>query len=115
MNSEIRPDTNGFLKLTKSGVLNDLAQDLPEVEKDTLFAAQAPTSGKSLGGGVTTAAWKTKPSWCIIATSDRAIPPSLEATMAKKIGADTISIDSSHVVMLSHPEEVAEVIIRAAH
>ena len=114
MGAELRPDANGFLKLTKAGVFDDFAQDLTTGEKDILFAAQAPTSGKSLGGTVTTPAWKTKPSWYVVAANDRAIPPELEATMAKKIKAETISVASSHVAMLSQPDTVAAFIIRAA-
>jgi pimeloyl-ACP methyl ester carboxylesterase len=114
MGAEIRPDANGFLKLTKAGVFNDFAQDLTASEKGILFAAQAPTSGKALGGTVTTPAWKTKPSWYIVAMNDRAIPPNLEMTMAKKIKADTITVASSHVAMLAQPDKVAAFIIRAA-
>jgi pimeloyl-ACP methyl ester carboxylesterase len=114
LGAEIRPDANGFLKLTKAGVFNDFAQDLTAGEKDILFAAQAPTSGKSLGGTVTTPAWKTKPSWFIVAANDRAIPPNLETTMAKRIKADTITVASSHVAMLAQPDKVAAFIVRAA-
>jgi pimeloyl-ACP methyl ester carboxylesterase len=112
--SEIRPDANGFLKLTRAGVLENLAQDLSDVEKNTLFAVQAPTSGNVLGGAVPSAVWRSKPSWYIVATNDRAIPPSVERTMAKKINAHTISIAASHAAMPSHPQEVASLIIEAA-
>jgi pimeloyl-ACP methyl ester carboxylesterase len=115
MASEIKPDADGFLRLTRAGFLKDFAQDLSEVEKNTLFAAQAPISGKAFGGPVTHPAWKTKPSWYAVATNDRAIPPSLEQEMAKKINAQTTSIASSHVVMLSHPDKIAELVIGAAH
>ena len=114
MASEARSDANGFVKLTWAGVSESFAQDLPEVERIILFAAQAPTSGKALGGAVTNAAWKTKPSWYVVANEDRAIPPDLERTMAKRINARTISLDASHVAMLSHPQEVAALIIEAA-
>jgi pimeloyl-ACP methyl ester carboxylesterase len=114
LGAEVRPDANGILKLTRTGVLNDFAQDLSAGEKDILFAAQAPTSGKSLGGTVTTPAWKTKPSWYIVAANDRAIPPNLEMTMAKNIKAETTTVTSSHVAMLSQPDKVAAVIVRAA-
>jgi pimeloyl-ACP methyl ester carboxylesterase len=112
--SEGRPDADGFVKLTKTGIFDDFAQDLSDVEKAILFAAQAPTSVKSLGGNVSTPAWKSKPCWYIVATNDRAIPPALETTMAKRMGAETISIAASHVVMLSHPDEVTDLILRAA-
>jgi pimeloyl-ACP methyl ester carboxylesterase len=112
--AEIRPDASGFLKLTRKGVFEDFAQDLAESEKALLFAAQAPTSGNALGGNVTNPAWKTKPSWYVVATNDRAIQPDLERTMARKIGAETTAIAASHVAMLSQPEKVADWIVKAA-
>ena len=114
MNAEIRPDPQGFLKLTRAGVYDDFAQDLPEAEKSLLFATQAPTAAKALGGVVSTPAWKTKPSWYIVATEDRAIQPELERSMAKQISAQTVSVSASHLVMLSHPDDVAKLIIEAA-
>ncbi|UPG92781.1 alpha/beta fold hydrolase [Luteibacter aegosomatissinici] len=114
MAAEVRPDPNGFLKLTQKGIFEDFAQDVSAREKGVLFAAQAPTSVKSLGGNITEAAWHQKPSWYIVAGNDRAIPPTLEATMAKTIGATTKTIQASHVVMLSHPDEVAATILQAA-
>jgi pimeloyl-ACP methyl ester carboxylesterase len=114
MASEAKPDAQGFLKLTKTGVYDDFAQDVTPAEKAVLYAAEAPTNVKALGGVITTAAWRSKPSWYIVSANDRAIPPSLEASMAKTIGATTTTIRASHVVMLSHPNEVAEVVERAA-
>lgn len=113
MGAQLKPDAEGFLKLSREGVFEDFAQDLTPEEKLVLFAAQSPTNVKALGGNVTTAAWRTKPSWYIVAAADRAIPPVLEAMMAKAMGADTISVPSSHVVMLSHPRAVADVIVKA--
>ena len=114
MATEARPDANGFVRLTWAGVSESFAQDLPDAERTILFAAQAPTSVNSLGGVVANAAWKTKPSWYVVATDDRAISPGLERTMAKRMNARTISIDASHVAMLSHPQEVAALIIEAS-
>ena len=114
MNAEIRPDAEGFLKLTRAGVDEGFAQDLPEAERSLLFATQAPTAAKALGGTVSRPAWKTKPSCYIVATEDRAIQPDLERSMAKQIGAQTVSVPASHLVMLSHPKEVAELILKAA-
>ncbi|MDE1994527.1 MAG: alpha/beta hydrolase [Rhizobiaceae bacterium] len=114
MAAEVRPDSEGFLKLTQKGVFEDFAQDVTASEKALLYAAQAPTSVKSLGGNISAAAWHSKRSWYIVASNDRAIPPTLEATMAKTIHADTTTIPASHVAMLSHPKDVAAVIERAA-
>lgn len=94
MVSEARPDADGFVKITRAGVSESFAQDLPEVEKNVLFAAQAPTSVRSLGRAVSSAAWKTKPSWYIVATDDRAIPPDLDRTMAERIKACPIDGES---------------------
>lgn len=114
MGAEIRPDAQGFLSLTREGVFNGFAQDLTDLEKRVLFAAQAPTNGKAFGGKVSTPAWRTKKSWYLVATEDRAVPPELERTMAKCIGATVATAPSSHAAMLSHPKEVASLIIEAA-
>src|SRR6202030_4356598 len=100
LGAEIRPDQEGFLKLTASGVKNDFAQDLTPTEKSVLFAAQGPTAGAALGAPVSAAAWKTKPSWYLVATADRAIQPVLQREMAKTIKAKTIEVTSSHLAML---------------
>ena len=112
--AEIRPDKEGFLKLTESGVKNDFAQDLTPTEKSVLFAAQGPTAGAALGGNVSAAAWNTKPSWYLVATADRAIQPTLQRAMARTIKAKTIEVTSSHVAMLARPEETANLILEAA-
>jgi pimeloyl-ACP methyl ester carboxylesterase len=64
-------------------------------------------------GEITIPAWKTKPSWYIIAANDRAISPDLEASQAKRIGATTTTVPSSHVIMLAQPSKVADVIFDA--
>jgi len=113
--AQVRPDAAGFLRITRDGIYNDFAQDLTSAEKQVLFAAQVPTSVKSLGGKITVAAWHTKPSSYIVAGNDRAIPPTLEATMATAIHAKTSTVaGASHVVMVSHPDAVASVIEDAA-
>jgi pimeloyl-ACP methyl ester carboxylesterase len=114
MGAEVRPDAQGFLKLTEAGVKNDFAQDLTPTEKSILFAAQAPTAAAALGQNVSIASWKAKPSWYLVATADRAIQPSLERAMAKAINAKMIEITSSHVAMLAHPKETANLILEAA-
>jgi pimeloyl-ACP methyl ester carboxylesterase len=112
--SEFLADAHGFVRLSKKGVSESFAQDLTDAEKSGLFAAQHPTHGLSLGGNVTTPAWKTKPAWYIVATNDRAIPAELQRAMADKIKAKTTSVTSSHVVMLSHPDIVIGAILEAA-
>jgi len=112
--SELRPDKSGYIKLTPKGVAEDFAQDLSPKEIAILTATQVPTSVAAMKGEVTTPAWQSKPSWYIIAANDRAISPDLEAAQAKKIGATTTTVPSSHVSMLAQPAKVAGVILDAA-
>ena len=111
--AELRPDAQGFLKLTQAGIANDFAQDLTPAEKDVLFAVQGPTNAAALGANVTVPAWKSKPSWYLVATDDRAIQPDLERMMAARIKATTIEVVAGHVVMLSRPQETADLIVAA--
>jgi pimeloyl-ACP methyl ester carboxylesterase len=75
---ELRPDAFGFFSLTQKGIAEDFAQDLSMAEKQMIVATQHPTSGAALGGKVTTAAWKSKPSWYVVAKNDRMISPQFE-------------------------------------
>jgi pimeloyl-ACP methyl ester carboxylesterase len=111
--SELRPDKSGFLKLTPKGIAEDFAQDLSAKEIEVLTATQVPTSVSAMKGEVTVPAWKSKPSWYIIAANDRTISPDLEAAQAKNIGATTTTVPSSHVIMLAQPSKVAAVIFDA--
>lgn len=111
---ELRP-TDGFFKLSAKGVFEDFGPDLPEVERKVLFATQGPTAGAAFGAPITAAAWRNKPSWFVIAGNDRIISPKLEEAEAEEMKAKSITIPSSHLVMLSHPAEVAGFIERAAH
>jgi pimeloyl-ACP methyl ester carboxylesterase len=114
LGSELRPDAQGFLSATPKGIAEDFAQDLSPTEQQLLVATQGPTNAAAFGANITTAAWKTKPSWFVIAGNDRAIPPALEKAEAAKMKATSITVPSSHVAMLSHPIEVAHIIEQAA-
>jgi pimeloyl-ACP methyl ester carboxylesterase len=81
--AELRPDKSGFLKLTPKGIAEDFAQDLSANEIAILTATQTPISVPAMKGEVTIPAWKSKPSWYIIAANDRAISPDLEAAQAR--------------------------------
>jgi pimeloyl-ACP methyl ester carboxylesterase len=112
--AELRPDSMGFLKLTPKGIAEDFAQGLSASEIRVLTATQAPTNVMAMKGEITTPAWKSKPSFYVIAGSDRTISPELEATMAKKINATTITIPSPHAVMLAEPAKLTAFITDAA-
>jgi pimeloyl-ACP methyl ester carboxylesterase len=111
---EIRPDAEGFLKLSKAGIFEDFAQDLTEAEKALLLATQGPINGAALGGVVSEAAWKTKPSWYLIGDLDRAIPRAEQEKMATRMKATIAHAQASHVAMLAQPKAVADLIHRVA-
>lgn len=114
--AEFRPDANGFLSMTDKGIAEDFAPDLPAPETRILAAIQGQVSGPNeLGAKVTTASWRHKPNFYIVADHDRMIAPELEAKLAEQMHAKTIHIPSSHVPMLSHASEVAEFINDAAN
>ena len=112
--SEVRADAEVFLTVTPKGIAEDFAQDLPNNEKQILTATQGPTAAAVFEATITIAAWKTKPSWSVIASNDRAVSPELEKAETAAMNATSITVPSSHVVMLSHPKEVADLIEQAA-
>ena len=114
LGSELRPDAQGFLTATPKGIAEDMAQDLSDKEQQILTATQGQTAAAVFGATVTTAAWKSKPSWALIAGNDRAIPPELEKDEAATIKATAITVPANHLAMLSHSREVAELIEQAA-
>ena len=114
LGAELRPDAEGFLSITPKGFAESFAQDLPAKEMKVLWAAQGPTNAAVFGATISKAAWKTKPSWFVVADDDRAIPPALEKAEAERLKATTISLAASHLVMISHPKEVADLIEKAA-
>jgi len=114
LGAELRPDAEGFLSISPKGFAESFAQDLPAKEIRVLWATQGPTNAAVFGATISKAAWKTKPSWFVVADDDRAIPPALEKAEAERLKATTISLAASHLVMISHPKEVADLIAKAA-
>jgi pimeloyl-ACP methyl ester carboxylesterase len=108
------PSPDGFLYLDLTTFHADFCADLPEPLADFMAHSQVGLAIKAAGAGATTPAWKTKPSYAIVATHDRAINPDLERSMYKRAGSTVTELPSSHVVYISHPAEVAAVIERAA-
>lgn len=114
LGGELRPIDGGFLVVTKKGVDEDFAQDLNPQEKALALATQGPLQSSIFGTPVKEAAWHTKPSWFVIAGNDRAIAPEQEKMTAKRMGAKTLTLQSSHVAMLAKPVEVSNFIADAA-
>ncbi|NCD72486.1 alpha/beta fold hydrolase [Mucilaginibacter sp. R11] len=106
--------TDGFIRLKDEAVINHFAQDLPESEARLIAAGQGRFNVSCIKAKVSNPAWKNKPSFFVVAENDHIISPEIERQAAKRIGAITFSVPSSHVAMLAQPEKVAEVIMRAA-
>src|SRR5437763_11547640 len=101
-------------RLSEAAFLRDFAGDLPEAKAKVLYAVQQPFHKALLTGKTTHAAWRSKPSFYAVSTEDRTTNPEPKRFMAKHMGAKTIELKSSHVSMISHPEEIARLILEAA-
>jgi pimeloyl-ACP methyl ester carboxylesterase len=101
-------------RLSEEAFLHDFAGDLPEAKAKALYAVQWPFHKALLTGKTTHAAWRSKPSWYAVSTEDRTINPDLERFMAKRMGAKTIEVKSSHVSLISHPDTIGNLILEAA-
>jgi len=110
----VQADHSGYLSLPSEAMVQDFAPDAPKEETKLMAVSQVPINSKAFGEKVTTAAWKTKPSYFIVAGNDRMMATDLQMSMAKKIGAKTVALKTSHAPMLSKPQEVADVILEAA-
>ena len=105
-------DASGYLTITHKGVMEDFVPDIPVAERELVFATQGDWNSTFLTERVTTAAWRTKPSWMII-PNDRMVPRQHEVDAARRMHATTTVLTSGHVPMLSQPERVAAVILDA--
>jgi pimeloyl-ACP methyl ester carboxylesterase len=114
LSSALVPDAAGFLYIDRAKFHDAFCKDVPTADARVMAATQKPVNGSVFTASVPGGAWKTIPSWYIVASEDRAINPELERFYAKRIGATTTEIKSSHVPFLSHPNKVAQVIEAAA-
>src|ERR1700687_2728065 len=105
---------DGRIWMLPSGI-GCFAGDLPEQEQRLVWATQAVPDADLFNQKLDGTAWRTKPSWYIVANNDRTVQPDLERFAAKRMGAHTYDVDSSHVAMLSHPDFVLDVLRDAAN
>ena len=110
----ILPPTDGFLALDKAKFAASFAADVPAEKADFMANSQVPWGLAALNGAVTEAAWATKPSWYLVATDDRMIPPPAQRAMSKRAGSSVVEAKGSHAIYVSQPEVVAEIIKTAA-
>lgn len=111
---ELEPIEDGFVLLSAKGVRESFAPDLSPDEQDLLIATQGTFQGSVLRAPMKAAAWRTKPSWFIVASNDRTIWPEQQAMSAKRIAAQVLNVATSHVPMLANPGQVADFICEAA-
>jgi len=101
-------------RLGEEAFLHDFAGDLPEAKAKVLYAVQQPFQKALLSGKTTQAAWRSKPSYYAVSTDDRTINPDLQRFMAKRMDAKTVEVKASHLALISHPDEIAQLIVEAA-
>jgi pimeloyl-ACP methyl ester carboxylesterase len=107
-------DARGFGWLAEDDFVHHFAGDIGETQARVLFAVQQPLPTSAFGDVMDVPAWKSLPSWYLVAQNDEAIPPDAERQFAARMGATTVEIPSNHVPMVSHPNEVADLIEKAA-
>jgi pimeloyl-ACP methyl ester carboxylesterase len=110
----ILPPQDGFLMLDKAKFAASFAADVPEEQAEFMANSQVPWGVQALQGKVREAAWRTKPSWYLVATDDRMIPPPAQQLMSKRAGSTVVEAKGSHAVYVSQPAAVAALIERAA-
>lgn len=101
-------------RLSEEAFLRDFAGDVPEEKAKILYAVQQPFHKALLEGRTANAAWREKPSYYAVSTEDRTIDPDLQRFMAKRMNAETIELASSHVSLISHPDQISRLILKAA-
>jgi pimeloyl-ACP methyl ester carboxylesterase len=110
----ILPPVDGFLLLDKAKFPASFAGDVSPEKAEFMADSQVPWGVNAVGGTISEAAWKAKPSWYLLTTEDKMLPPDAQRLMSKRAGATVVEVKSSHAVYVSHPQAVAHIIEEAA-
>ena len=105
---------DGFTKLSEAAFLKYFANGVEPKKAEVLYAVQEPTAVSLFAGRTTEAAWRSKPSWYAVSKQDQTINPDLERFLAKRMNATTVELDAGHLSLVSHPKEIADLILAAA-
>ena len=105
---------DGFTKLSEESFLKYFANGVEPTKAKVLYAVQEPTAASLFGGRTTVAAWRSKPSWYAVSKLDQTINPDLERFLAKRMNATTVELEAGHLSLVSHPKEIADLILAAA-
>jgi pimeloyl-ACP methyl ester carboxylesterase len=108
------PPVDGFLLLDKAKFPASFAGDVSPEKAEFMADSQVPWGVEALGGIISEPAWKAKPSWYLLTTEDRMLPPDAQRLMSKRAGTTVVEVKSSHAVYVSHPQAVARIIEEAA-
>ena len=106
-------DKQGFGWLSEDDFVNHFAADVDPVKARVMYAVQQALAGSAFTDVMGTPAWKSVPSWYLVAKDDQALPPEAEMQFAQRMGATTVEVVSSHVAMVSHPDQVVDLIEQA--
>jgi pimeloyl-ACP methyl ester carboxylesterase len=107
-------DAQGFAWLSEDDFVNHFAADVDRAQARVMHAVQQPIAGSAFNDLMGQPAWKSLPTWFLIAKDDEALPPDAERQFAARMGATTVEVPSSHVAMVSHPADVVDLIETAA-
>jgi pimeloyl-ACP methyl ester carboxylesterase len=110
----ILPPQDGFLFLDRAKFQASFAADVDSAKAEFMADSQVPWGVEALSGAISQPAWKTKPSWYLVATEDRMIPPPAQRLMSKRAGATVVEVSGSHSIYVSHPDAVAGLVTKAA-
>jgi pimeloyl-ACP methyl ester carboxylesterase len=105
---------DGFTNLSEESFLRYFANGVEQPKAEVLYAVQEPTAASLFDGRTTAAAWHSKPSWYAVSKLDQTINPDLERFLAKRMNATTVELEAGHLSLVSHPKEIADLILAAA-
>jgi pimeloyl-ACP methyl ester carboxylesterase len=118
---EVRPELpissgqhDGFTTISEEAFLRSFANGVDHTKAEVLYAVQEPTAASLFGERTTVAAWHSKPSWYAVSKLDQTINPDLERFLAKRMNATTVELNAGHLCLVSHPKEIADLILAAA-
>lgn len=106
--------SDGFAQLTEEAFLRDFAGGVDPAKARVLYAVQGRIADTLFASRTTVAAWRSKPSWYAVSTQDRTTAPELQRFLANRMKANTIELQASHLSIISHPQEIARLILSAA-
>jgi pimeloyl-ACP methyl ester carboxylesterase len=110
----ILPPQDGFLFLDKKAFPASFAGDVEKEKAEFMADSQVPWGLEALGGVISEPAWRTKPSWYLVVTEDKMIPPDAQRAMSKRAGSKVVQVKGSHAIYVSNPEAVTALIEEAA-